>query len=130
MDLERYRVPASVLEGVEIELPGSEDARFRVALPTESNRAFIAALQRQLVRRAAPAESGPPDFSVIDSLAFRDARIEAFREQCILEMPGELTRDQLGGEFWPALAALYERANDLATDEEAGAKAAVKKSRA
>lgn len=130
MDLERYRVPASVREGVVIELPGTKDAVFRVALPSEHNRAFSAAQQSALMGKAGMTmgDDGKPDLTQVDFRKFQEARIEAFLQHCILDLPEGLTREALAGEYWPALKALFDRACDLAKDEAASAAAVTKKS--
>jgi|SRR6516225_184639 len=128
MDFERYRVPASVREGVVIELPGTSEAQFLVALPSEHNRAYSAAVQR-----ATPItldDDDRPDFSKVDYVSWQSARIEAFLQHCILRMPDGLTPEALRGDYYPGLVALFRCAEDLASDENDRAKAATKKSRA
>lgn len=130
MDFERYRVPKSVSEGVRIELPGTEGAPFLVALPSEHNRAFSAAQQRALMEGGA-VTLGPdnkPEFSGVDFIRYREARIEAFLEHCILELPAGITRDLLRTDYYPGLVALFDKASDLADDEARAGDAATKKS--
>lgn len=132
MDFERYRVPASVREGVVIELPGTSDAPFLVALPSEHNRAFSAAQQRALMSggNVKLDADGKPEFSGADFAAFREARIEAFVEHCLLQLPDGITKEQLRGEYYPGLLALFQRATDMAEDEAKTGEAATKKSKA
>lgn len=129
MDFERYRVPASAVDGVTIELPGTEGAPFRVALPSEHNRAYSAAQQRALMEGGTVTlgDGGEPQFSGVDFVRYREARIEAFLEHCILEMPEGITKDLLRTAYYPGLIALFDRANDLAEDESKAGEAATKK---
>jgi hypothetical protein len=127
MDFERYRLPASVREGVVIELEGTE-AKFRVRLPSKYNREYQAAQQRgaKLTLRA----DGKPDISKVDLLAWAAVRLEAFLEHCIVEMPKGMTREMLAGEYRPGLEALFERASEMADEEDAEAIETVKKLKA
>jgi hypothetical protein len=132
MDFERYRVPRSVSEGVPIDLPGTEGATFLVALPSEHNRAFAAAQQRALMEGGTIAlgADNKPEFNGVDFLRYRDARIEAFLEHCILQLPDGITRDLLRTDYYPGLVALFDAATDLAESEAAKGEAATKKLRA
>jgi len=132
MDFERYKVPKSVSEGVEIELPGTKGAPFLVSLPSEHNRAFAAAKQRAMVAggKVTLGEDGKPDFSKVDFIAFRDAQLEAFLVHCILKMPEGITAEDLRGDYYPGLVALFDRASDMASDEEKAGAIATKKLRA
>lgn len=132
MDFERYRIPKSVTDGVEIELPGTKGAAFLVALPSEHNRAFAAAKQRALMAggHLALGADNKPDFSGVDFVQFREAQLEAFLEYCVLRLPDQLTKDDLRGPFYPGLVALFDAASDLAEDENKAGAAATKKSRA
>lgn len=132
MDFERYKVPKSVSEGVEIELPGTKQAAFLVALPSDHNRAFTAAKQRALMAGGAVTlgEDGKPDFSKVDFIAFRDAQLEAFLAHCILKFPEGITPEGLRGDYHPGLVALFDKAVDMASDEEKAGAAATKKLRA
>lgn len=134
MDFERYRVPKSVTEGIVIELPGTEGAEFLVALPSEHNRAYTAAQQRALIDGGAVKlgeDNKPiPDPGALDYVRYREARIEAFLEHCVLRLPEGLTKDLLRGDYYPGLVALFDKASDMAEDEGRAGEAAVKKSKA
>lgn len=132
MDFERYRVPKTVTEGVRLELPGTTGAAFLVALPSEHNRAFAAAQQRALMEGGTVSldADNKPEFSGVDFLRYRDARIEAFLEHCVLELPDGITRDLLRTDYYPGLVALFDMASDLAETEAQAGERAVKKSRA
>ena len=125
MDFEKYRVPASARDGVDIELEGTSGAVFRVRLPNHFNREYSAAAQRALAVRM--GQDGKPDLTQIDFVAWREARLDAFLQHCIVILPEGLTKDQLADEFRPGLQALFERAEELANDEEAEAVEATKK---
>ena len=115
-----------------ITLPGTKDAAFLVALPTEHNRAFNAAQQRALMDGGA-VTLGPdnkPEFSGVDFVRYREARIEAFLDHCVLQLPEGLTKELMRSDYYPGLCALYDRASDLADDEAKAGEAATKKSRA
>jgi hypothetical protein len=125
MNLERYRVPASAREGVVIELDGTTDAAFRVRLPSHYNRPYSLAAARALAMRM--GEDGKPDLTQVDFVAWREARLMAFLEHCIVDLPEGLTREALADEFRPALQALFDRAEEMASDEEAEAIETTKK---
>lgn len=128
MDLEQYRVPASVREGVNIDLPGSKGATFRVRLPSKYNRAFQGAQQRAAKMRL--GVDGKPDFSQVDFIGWQEARLDAFLEHCILAMPDGMTAELLAGDYRPALEALFEAASARAEAEDDEAAKTVKKSNA
>ena len=132
MDFERYRIPRSVTEGVRIELPGTTGAEFLVALPSQANRKYQAAQQRALSAGggAVMGEDNTLDLSNVDIAAYSEARLLAFLDTCVLSFPDGLTRDQLLGDYYPGAQALFDRALDLAADEEGAAKVATKKFRA
>jgi len=132
MDFERYRTPRSVTEGVTLELPGTSGAEFVVALPSEHNRAFMAAQQRALVGKgkAQLGEDNELNFADFDAVEFQEARTKAFLDHCILKLPDGLTREMLAGEYYAGLQALFAQANDLAEDEKKAAAIATKKSKA
>lgn len=125
MDFEAYRVPASARLGVDIELPGTTGAVFRVKLPSRYNRDYSAAVQRAMAMRV--DENGKPDLSSVDFVAWREARLAAFLDFCVIGYPEGLTREALAEEYRPGLEALFERAEELAADEEAEAIESVKK---
>jgi hypothetical protein len=128
MDFERYRVPASARDGVWIELPGTQDAKFLVALPSEHNRAYNAALQRAMP--IALGEDARPEIGQLDFVEWQAMRVEAFLVHCVREMPEGMTADQLRTDFYPGLLALFTRASDLAAEESRSAVAQTKKSKA
>lgn len=125
MDFEAYRVPASAREGVDIELPAAPGAVFRVKLPTRYNREYAAAAQRALAVKL--GADGRPDFSQVDFAEWREARLAAFLEHCVVAYPDGLTREMLADEYRPGAEALFERAEELANAEEAEAIEATKK---
>lgn len=125
MDFDRYRVPASAREGVDIALPGTTDAVFRVRLPTRYNRAYMAAAQRALAVKL--GEDGRADLSAVDFVAWREARLAAFLDHCVIGIPEGLTREGLAEEYRPGLEALFAAAEELAEAEEEAAEAAEKK---
>jgi hypothetical protein len=127
MDFERYRVPASVREGVWIELPGTKDARFLVALPSEHNRAYQAAVQKTIPVRG-EGNKTEVAFDKLNLVEWQGMRIEAFLEHCILELPTGITKELMRTEYFPGLVALFNKANDLSDDEAKTAKADLKKS--
>lgn len=126
-DLERYRVPLSAREGVEIELDGST-GKFLVKLPSRYNRGYTAAATRALA--VSLGEDGKADLSATDFVAWREARLDAFLDHCVVSMPEGVTREMLAGEYRPALDALFNRAEELAEAEDGEAIEAVKKSKA
>lgn len=128
MDFERYRVPASVRDGVWLELPGTKEARFLVALPTEHNRAYHAALQRAMPMRL--SGDGTAQMGELDFVEWQAMRIEAFLVHCLREMPAGMTADLLRTDFYPGLVALFKQASDLAEQEAKQAVADTKKLRA
>lgn len=128
MDFERYRVPASVRDGVWLELPGTSDARFLVSLPGEHNRAYQAALQRAMPMTV--DVEGKVQFPELDVVEWQGHRVEAFLEHCVRELPEGMTRELLRTDYYPGLVALFMRASDLAADEAAQASADAKKLRA
>ncbi len=103
-----------------------------VALPSEHNRAFQAEQQRALVDegKVKLGEDNKPDFSTVDFVAWKEARIKAFLDICILQLPDGLTKEMLAGDYYPGLEALFEKATDLAADEAKAAAIATKKSKA
>jgi len=103
-----------------------------VALPSEHNRAFNAASQRALVDggNVTLGEDNKPAFSGVDFVRYREARIEAFLDHCILQMPAGMTAELMRGDYYPGLCALYDRAADMAEDESKAGEVATKKSRA
>lgn len=128
MSFEAYRVPSSAREGVEITLPDAPQAVFRVRLPSHYNREYSIAAQRALTVRLGP--DGKPDYGSIDFIAWREARLAAFLEHCVLTLPEGLTRESLADEYRPGLIALFERAEEMAGEEEAEAIESTKKSSA
>jgi hypothetical protein len=128
MDFARYRVPASARDGVDIDLPGTTGATFRVRLPSHYNREYSAAAQRALSMKL--TADGKPDLTTVDFLAWREARLAAFLEHCVIGFPDGLTRDDLADEYRPGLEALFERAEELANDEQVEAIETTKKSNA
>jgi hypothetical protein len=119
VDFERYRLPASVRVGVLIELEGTEGAPFLVRLPSRYNREYTAAQQRAM--GVSMDEDFRPDFTKVDFVRWKEARLEAFLEHCVLEMPKGMTRELLATEYRPGLEALFDQASALADmeDEEA-----------
>lgn len=125
MTFEAYRVPASAREGVEIALPEAPQAKFRVRLPSHYNRNYSVAAQRAMTVKIGP--DGKPDYSGVDFIAWREARLAAFLEHCVIEMPEGITREGLADEYRPGLEALFERAEELASAEEGEAIESTKK---
>lgn len=126
-DLERYRVPLSAREGVEIELDGST-GKFLVKLPSRYNRAYTIAATRALAVKL--GEDGKADLSATDFVAWREARLDAFLDHCVVTIPEGITREALAEEYRPALDALFEAAEELAEAEDAEAIETTKKSSA
>jgi hypothetical protein len=128
MDMELYRVPLSVREGVDIDLPGAKGATFRVRLPSKYNREYQHAHQRAVKMRV--GSDGKPDFTQTNVLEWQDARHEAFLDHCVVGMPEGMTREKLAGEYRPALEALYAKASEMAEAEDDEAIETVKKLKA
>jgi hypothetical protein len=128
MNLESYRVPAAVRDGVEIILPDS-DAVFRVRLPSRHNRAFTRALQAALFADVKLNPDGQFEAQRIDVARFRDTQLDVFCDHClIMPLPGGITLDQLRDDYFPALEALFSEAERLAGLIDTEGDAAKKKS--
>jgi hypothetical protein len=127
MSLDHYRLPASVREGVELELPEAPGEKFRVRLPSRYNREFQTAQQRAVAMTF--GDDFKPDLSRVDFFAWQEARHSAFLDHCVLEMPPGMTKEILAGDYRPALDALFELASELAEAEDDEAAATTKKNR-
>lgn len=129
MNLSKYRVPDSVLHGVEIELPDSEGAKFLVKLPSASNRLW----QREMMRRMAASGVKVKEDGTVDREApgaaeamirWQDGRLEKFLEVCVVSGPEGFDLSTLVDEYRPALQKLFNLAEELADAETAEANAA------
>src|SRR5580765_2236380 len=128
MDLELYRVPAAVREGVTLTLPNTE-ASFRVRLPSQHNRPFSRAVQNAKFSDVKVTTDGNVEMGVINVPALRDQRISAFCDHClIMPLPGGMTLEALQGDYYPALDWLFTDAERLAAELDQEAITAKKKS--
>lgn len=121
MDLSKYRVPDSALEGVDIELPESGGAVFRVKLPTNANREWHRETLRLLAGSGLkPTEDGKLDMrgvspeTVID---WQDKRRLAFARICVVSGPPGFDLNSLRDAYYPALLKLLAIAEELAEKE-------------
>jgi hypothetical protein len=123
MTLESYRVPAGVREGIELTLPGTTTT-FRVKLPSSSNKPY----QRAMMI-AWPNEGELDSIPIAERLALLDAQHQAFGDHCLVDpLPDGLTFEILRDEYPAALDWLTMEAARLATDLDAEASDAAKKS--
>lgn len=122
MNLDRYRIPAAVREGVWIELPDAGGAKFLVRLPAASNRAW----QREMLQRMAKCGVQITADGAIDANApgateamfrWQDGRLDKFLELCVMKGPDGFDLSSLADEFRPALQWLFDRAEALAEEE-------------
>jgi hypothetical protein len=127
MGLDKYRLPASVREGVWLELPDAPGDKFRVRLPSRYNREYTAAQQRAVAVSVGDDFKLKPDLAHVDFFAWQEARYQAFLEFCVLDLPPGLTKAQLNDEYRPGLEVLFNMASDLADMEDAEADATTKK---
>lgn len=129
MDLSKYRVPDSALEGVDIELPNSGGAIFRVKLPTPSNREWHRETLRLLAQSGLkPTEDGKLDMRGVDAGAvidWQEKRRMAFARICVVSGPPGFDLDTLRDEYYPALLKLLAMAEELAEAEAKEAAASV-----
>lgn len=134
MNLEKYRTPASAWAGEWIELPESDGARFLVKLPSAANREWQREVLRMMVAAGVRAdEEGNVDAKAVDPqqmVQYREKRLLAFAKLCVIEGPEGFDLEQLTGEFWPALVALYDEAESRAEKEAQEAERAVGESSA
>jgi hypothetical protein len=122
MNLERYRVPAAVWEGEWLELPESGGAKFLVKLPASSNREW----QREALSLLTDAGVRVDEKGVVNTdalgppalIALRTRRLELFARLCVVRGPEGFDLSALSGEYWPALAALYDLAVERAKQQE------------
>lgn len=131
MSLDKYRLPASVTDGVAITLPDT-DAPFRVRLPTQLNRSWRKYVLQTLSEMGAKFDStGDVQGVSLDPgrlAEWEEARIAAFVDLCVVAYPNGLDRDALLGDYYPAAEALFAAALELAEKEDAAAGEAAKKS--
>lgn len=128
MDMEAYRVPVEVREGIALHLPNTE-AVFHVKLPSQHNRPWARAVQTGMFSDAKVTAEGKIEMGVINVPALRDVRIDAFCDHClVMPLPQGMTMETLRGEYFPALDWLFTEAERLAEALDREGEAAKKKS--
>lgn len=119
MGFEKFRRPEPVTFVI-------EDGDFVVNLPTRWNRAYNRAWQEGLSKGATRQEDGTFVIGDINPTELQDKQMNAFLEHCLMEAP--LSKDELAGEYYPLLEALFQHAVEEAERQEGVADAAIKKS--
>ena len=114
--LGNYRLPLQVSTGVWIGLDRS-DVKFRVLLPSQLNRAFVAAHRRRITKGVAITKDGDVDVSAIELADAVDAQILAFAETCIVECSApEVDLPSLNDTHPQAVSELFDKAVALAAE--------------
>ena len=107
--LSKYKVNKAFTEGVDIYLDDAPDVCFKVRLPGQYNRQYMAEMYGAIEVSFDDGEAT----TKTNVLQARDVQEKAFINHCLLSIDGEPIPDGFADEYPSALEELIIKANDL-----------------
>ena len=123
--LNKYKINKAFTEGVDIVLDDAPDVVFKVKLPGQYNRAYIADIYQSVDIDYSNDGAVTPKGNVMDA---RQVQIDAFVEHCLVSIDGEPVPQNFAEEYLPAIEDLMVKASELVESIQTLEDEAVKKS--
>jgi len=108
--LSKYRVNKAFTEGVDIHLDDAPDVCFRVKLPGQYNRAYMAEMYGSIEVDFNEAGEAKTKTNILKA---RDTQELAFIKHCLVSIDGEPAPDNFASDFPLALEELLLKSNKL-----------------